>query len=204
MALGINITVTRSGDLAMFPRTADRLRKPRKFLAAVGVQLMSSAVRRLPGVLSTSDDAVRTGRLAASLRVNASGGGSANTIFRLTDRSVTVGSNLPYAAQVHYGGTIYPNQADALAIPLVPQLKRQDISPSQHPEKERIFFRRHEGGKPNVFGLLFLAPKSKRGKPRLLYALAYLVQQRARPFLYADDNDKRTIAEEIFPKFLAP
>lgn len=223
MGLGLRVTVTRSGDVEMLPRTQLRLRRPRTFMTAVGVQLMSSAVRRLPSVLSQSDGAIRTGKLAASLTPisaiaslppplrsvfqtrgpvpgSKAAEGLLHNIFRSSENTVTVGSNLRYAAQVHHGGTIYPEKADALAIPLTPQLKREEISPSRHPQKERLFFVPHEGGKPNVFGLLFL--NRKRKEPLLLYALAHLVKQKARPFLYADDEDRRVIAEELWPRFL--
>lgn len=199
----IKITIDRSGDTTLFERASRRLRNPRDMMRKIGVLIMSSAVRRLENVLRKDSDAIRSGRPAASLRVSPQGQGSGDTIFSLSDTEVEVGSNLPYAAQVHFGGTIFP-KGNALAIPMDPRLRRLGISPRELPDDQikRLFFRPSKSGKPNVIGVLLLAPKSKRGKVKLLYTLALLVRQRPRPFLFVDEEDQQVMREAIFPAHL--
>lgn len=197
----IEITVDVGGDRELFERVSNRLRNLQPLMESVGDYAAGQAQIRLTHVLS--DDGIRTGRLEGSI-----------AIFELDDRHVTVGSNVPYAAQVHFGGIIEPKQAKALAIPLTEELKRARLSPRDiDPNRELLRFQPYTGGKPNVFGLLIddEAPltgrqRKKRGNTRYgpgpLYALAYWVSQKPRPYLYIDDEDVAVIADDLWPSFL--
>ena len=210
MASGLNVRVTISGDRTMFERALKAFREPKRLMSRVGILALSSAGRRLPSVLK-SEGAIRTGRLAASLTQ----GGEGN-VFEESDFRVVVGSNLPYAAQVHYGGIIEPKNAKALAIPLTDALKRQGIGPRElDPNRELLRFVPYTGSKPNVFALLvdpgMQGPLAKRKRkreggtpygPGALFALAYWVNQQARPFLFFDEADLKEINEKIVPEWM--
>ena len=213
MAFGVQTSLEITGDKELLKRAAAKHRNPRPFMRQVGVLGMSSAVRRLQTVLKQSDDAVRSGRLAASLNVGPMGqGGNANSIFDLSNSMVTVGTNLVYAAQVHFGGTIQPKNAKALAIPLIPSLQRNQIGPLElDPTRELLQFIPITGNKPNVFGLLINPEVERTGKqkhkrgalpkiqgipsipPGPVYVLAWWVTQSPSPYLYWSDEDKREI-----------
>ena len=199
MAINIRTRIEVSGPAGDPAEIARKMRSPRPLLQAVGLMGMLSATVRLNDVLDKkSKDAVRTGFLAASLMV-----GDANAVFELGEHQVEFGSNLPYAAQVQYGGTIPRDGpgAKALAIPLPVELKRSRLWPKDF-EEGILQFVPYTGSKPNVFGLLF-DPEGKAGYGKgPLYALAYWVTQEARPFLYFSDEDVRVINEELWPKFL--
>lgn len=178
----------------MFDRLARAHRNTRPLMEAIGVHAMGAALDRLTSVLKP-DEGIRSGDLTASLTAAGPGTATEHTVFRLSDHSVEVGTNLPYAAQVHFGGTIKPRQAKSLAIPLPDALKRSGLGPREYdPTGERLHFRPVRGGKPNVFGLLF-----DDDKP--MYALAWSVTQPARPFMGLDDADIATIRDEIYPEF---
>ena len=210
MALTIQTRIEITGPATELGEIGRRMRSPRPFFRNVGLLGMASSARRLSRVLGKkTEDAVRTGRLAASLTV-----GDPGAVFELADFQVEFGSNLPYAAQVHYGGTIQPREAKALAIPLPVELKRARLWPSDlDPNRELLRFVPYTGSKPNVFGLLIdpgegPGPRGGKGKgltpygPGPLYALAYWVTQEPRPFLYFDDEDIRVINEDLWPRFL--
>jgi len=187
--MDLRLSVAIEGDREMFVRTARTLNNTRPLVEAIGVLGLSSMGRRLATVLKQGD-AIRSGRLAASLTM-----GGAGNVFELSDTEVAVGSNLPYAAQVHFGGFILPKDAKALAIPLDPILQRQGIGPREYAGELR--FQPIMGAKPNVMGLLI---DDKADAP--MYALAYWVNQPARPYAYWDEEDQRVIDEELFPAFL--
>jgi len=201
MAINIQTRIDVSGPAGELGDIARKMRRPRPLLMAVGLQALTSAGVRLNDVLSKkTKDAVRTHMLDASLNV-----GNVNSIFELGEYQVEVGSNLPYAAQVQYGGTI-PRDGPgpkALAIPIPVELKRSRLWPSDlDPNRELLKFVPYTGSKPNVFGLLF-DPEGELGYGKgPLYALAYYVIQEAKPFLYFSDEDVRIINEELWPKFL--
>jgi len=201
MAINIRTRIEVSGPAGDLTEIGRKMRNPRPLLRAVAIQGMDSATVRLNDVLGKkSKDAVRTGRLAASLTV-----GNADSVFELGEYQVEFGSNLPYAAQVQYGGTI-PRDGPgtkALAIPIPVGLKRDRLWPSDlDPNRELLKFVPYMGSKPNVFGLLF-DPEGELGYGKgPLYALAYYVIQEAKPFLYFSDEDVRVINEELWPKFL--
>jgi len=197
MAINIRTRIDVSGPAGDLAEIGRRIRSPRPLLRAVAILGMDSATVRLNDVLGKkSKDAVRTGRLAASLMI-----GDADSVFELGEYQVEFGSNLPYAAQVQYGGTIMPREAKALAIPIPVELKRSRLWPKDF-EEGILQFLPYTGSKPNVFGLLF-DPEGELGYGKgPLYALAYWVTQEPKPFLYFSDEDVRIINEELWPKFL--
>lgn len=214
MAYSMEISVDVSGDRELFERVSKKMRSPRRLMQMIGVHAMGQATGRLAEVLS-ADSESRTGRLAASLAVSPGGAGNPDSIFELEEFGVVVGSNVPYAAQVHFGGIIEPAEMKALAIPLLPVLQRQQVWPRDiDPEREILQVIPYTGGKPNVFGLLINPEKELTGRqtktrgsleqypPGPLYALASRVTQEARPFLYWDDQDERVLNEELVPAYL--
>ena len=184
------MTVDVGGDRDLFERASSRLGNMRPVMEAIGHYEVGQAQYRLTQVLKP-DAEVRTGDLQNSL-----------TVFDVTDDLVTFGSNLVYAAQVHFGGTIEPKPggAKALAIPLLPSLQRYHLGPLDlDPGRELLQFVPYTGGKPNVFGLL-VNPKDKQVAgypPGPLFALARWVTQEPRPYLYIDDADVAEIAEMV-------
>ena len=219
MAMRLLTTVRFDGDRDFAAHAASALRGGRRSLfLAIGQLGMASAGERLTTVLR-QDGAVRSGRLAASLRGGATGRGGPDTIFEATRDQVEVGSNLRYAAQVHYGGTIYPKPPNkALAIPLTDKLRRagewpRDIDP------DRLLLTFVPKKTPsNVIGYLVdfgqvrttKSGRLSKAKPSrqtpygtgALFALASWVEQTPRPFLYWSDEDVRTINDELVPNWL--
>lgn len=218
MAVTLVTTVRFDGDRDFAAHASAALRGGRRSLfQAIGQLGMASAGQRLTTVLR-QDGAVRSGRLAASLRGGATGRGGPDTIFDATNEQVEVGSNLRYAAQVHYGGTIYPKPPNkALAIPLTDKLRRAGESPSDV-DPDRILLTFVPKRTPsNVIGYLVdfgqartlksgrLAKGTSRQTPYgkgALFALASFVTQTPRPFLYWSDADVRTINDELVPTWL--
>jgi len=203
MATGLNMTMSITGDREMFERASKAFRNPKPLMRKVGTQALSSAVRRLPQVLK-SEGAIRTGRLGASLAP----GGEGN-VFEINDLTALVGTNLPYAAQVQFGGTIVPREAKALAIPLDDRIARQGIGPREFdPSGELLRFVPVKSS-PNIIGLLVMDEEVDfggtlkfGGNGEAMYALAQWVTQEARPYLYFSDEDRRAINEELVPAWL--
>ncbi len=202
MAFTVQTRLEIKGD-GQFARVAERLRNPRPLMKKVGVLMMSSALGRLPKVLRQGGDVVRSGRLSASIRAGVSGRAGRDTVFRLSDTRVQVGSNLPYAAQVHFGGTILPKKGKALAIPLLARLQRQGMAPADFPKGALDFVpaKRKSGG---LIGFLVDADEragtlaGKRRKRDLsrrtaLFMLVAKVTQRPRPYLFFDAQDEADI-----------
>ncbi len=220
MSTAVKISVKGTGD--SLAKATAALRDPKVLIRRVGVLGMNQGVDRLSRVLKQEKGNVVTGRLSASITVSDSGtGGTQNTIFTVEDARGEFGSNLKYAAQVHFGGRIDPVNAKALAIPLTAQLKRAQVSPRELPlvtQANLKFIPRRSKGKPGIIGYLLLeagvegkldnsatGTKIKgntKKKGVLLYALARWVWQRANPFLYFSAEDRRVINEEIFPQWL--
>lgn len=205
MAYNIVITLKFTGDRKAIERTSIALREVRDFLVSVGVLILSSAVRRLQTVLKQDDKAVRTGRLAQSLQAGRDGVAGEDTVFDISGSTLTVGSNVPYAAQVQRGGRINPKTARALAIPLQAQIQRQGFSPREiDPDRTLLSFRPARGGASGqVFGILVDEEGIfGRGEGLPLYALAEFVDQPPRPFLLIDEHDRRVVMDEIAPDWL--
>lgn len=216
MPTGLNMRVEITGDRTLFERAAKAFREPKRLMQKVAVLALSSAGGRLTQVLK-QEGSIRTGRLAVSLAP----GGDGN-VFEISDFKLEVGTNLRYAAQVHYGGIIEPKNAKALAIPLTDDLKRAGIGPRElDPNRELLHFQPYKGSKPNIIGLLVAneplvlkgskairqgGKKAKRQGGALsgaLYALASSVTQEARPFLYFSEQDLAEINGKLVPDWLA-
>ncbi len=223
MAVGLKLSLSITGDRAVFERLPKALRNPRPLLNEIGLLGQKSAAERLPSVLKQVVGGVRTGLLAGSIA--GTGEGAAFSVFNLSDLRVEIGTKLRYAAQVQHGGRINPKDAKALAIPLTRQLKIAQLSPSELPQAtqdELVFLPTNK--RPNIIGVLLLPAKSEalleepnanrkgrrikpdKGKKRkdgiLLYAIAKYVDQPARPFLFWSDADTREVEEKLIPKWL--
>lgn len=221
MALSVVTSIQIEGTLGdTLTKAAATLRNPRKFMRQVGVLGMSSASARLNANLRM-DRSLRSGALFSSLNVSESGAGSANTVFELSDNEVTIGTNLPYAAQVQFGGTIVPKPPNkALAIPLPNSLKQAKRWPLDlDPNRELLQFVPYRGGKPNILGFLVdpgdeIKLRNKRGKlksrnvsrtgygPGPLFMLVRSVTQTPNPYLFWSDADRALIENDLWPKFL--
>lgn len=215
MSYSLKTTVETSGRKP-FDTVSAAFRNPEKLMTRIGLFAQEQARSRIRAQVAQGEG-ISSGRLMASFEV-----GNPESIFEVNRHSVVVGTNLRYAAQRQFGGTIYPKDGDALAIPLDDKLKRHGIWPRElDPTRDILEFRPTKGtGKPNVFGVL-VNPKEtvetidKRGRKRKkqkpvlsgypagpLYALAYLVRQEANPFLYWSDADRQVIDREIVPAWL--
>ena len=188
----VKTTMTITGDKNKFRRSADRMRNLERFMGEVGNLGVSSSLRRLNEAVS-QNDGLSTGLLGASLAV-----------FEVSIDEVTIGSNLPYAAQRNFGGTIYPITAKALAIPLDDRIKRLGLGPRDvDPQREILHFvPAHGGRKGNIIGLLVDGEGAFGTPDKALYALATSVFQPGAFFLGWDDEDVRTIERDIFPRYL--
>jgi hypothetical protein len=155
----------------------------------------------LDDVLSNDPDAVRTGRLAASLRVSARGAASGDGIFDLGDDFVRVGSSVPYARQLQFPKPILPKKGKALAIPLTTKLKRQQVSPRDiDPQRQVLSFIPSDDGRG--IGVLIDEKNQLGFGTAPLFALVARVTQEPRPFLFWSEDDQNTIATEIYPQWL--
>lgn len=209
MATGLNMKMVVTGDRTMFERTSKAMRNTRPLMRRVGTQALNSAVGRLPQVLK-QEGAIRTGRLGASL----SPGGEGN-VFEIDNVQALVGTNLPYAAQVQFGGTILPRNAKALAIPLDERLARHGIGPREFDPSGELLRFVPTRSKSNIIGLLvadeevdfggslkFGGDSQAKGRSDALYALATSVTQEPRPYLYFSEQDLQRIRDEIVPQWL--
>lgn len=113
-----------------------------------------------------------TGRLRASV------------VGRADAETVTVGTNRPGAATQHYGATIRPKRAKALAIPLTPTAAR--FPPRDFPGKlVWIPTRRADPSARGVLAELKWTGRGRKAKPELVrhYVLRAQVVIPARPFV---------------------
>ena len=197
--VGIRVSVT--GDELMFERTSGALRSPRPLLKQIGVLVLGESLDRLTRVLKQEEARVRSGRLTASLMVSDAGGGNADSVFELDNRHVVVGSNVPYARQVHEGGPIRPKPPNkALAIPLIDSLKRDELWPRDlDPAHEILEFVPSKG---KAIGVL-VDPENELGYGTdPLFALVGGVMQEPRPFLLIDEGTQEVIEKDLWPAFL--
>ena len=200
--LALKMSTELTGDRDMFDRHASRHRDLRPFHRAVGVHAMHAGLFRLTQVLKQEDAGVRSGLLAGSLTVSPQGsGGNHATIFDVDGRGVETGSNLIYAAQVQFGGTILPVKAKMLAIPLTATLQRDGIGPRELDTKGVLRFQ-PTAKKPNVGGVLIDDEGVLGHGKGPLYALAYWITQEPRPYLFWNEDDERVIADDLWPTFL--
>jgi len=169
----------------------DRPEKMRKAihvaLTAVGVYITGEAVARVP---------VDTGRLRGSLTwKTAEGGSSVRAPARPGDgverpareNVVYIGTNVVYAAQKEYGGTIFPVNAQALTVPISPAAKGKRAR--DFPE---AFLVKLKSG-----GAIIARKKGKYGI-EALFALRKSVYQRPQPFLRPAFDENRQEIRDIF------
>jgi len=207
---GIEVTVELTGDRGMLERGSKALRNLRPYLEKVAVYGMAAAQQRLLERLSPHEDAVTSGHLVNSLTI-----GGPESIYELEDNQAVYGSNLPYAAQVNYGGTIWPDTAKALAIPLTPRLKRDRLWPRDiDPGREILRFVPYTGARPNIFGLLVDDPQPLTGRQRKargstiygpgpLFALAHWVHQEGKHFMELTEADIKEITGPLWKEHVA-
>ncbi len=192
MGLALTTRWQVTGDVDAFETRADTHRDLRPVLVALGVYLMGAAQDRLVRGLAMSEGGVRSGRLTASLHVGAAGqAGSGDSMFELSAGSVEVGTNVPYAAQRQFGGTIRPKPPlKCLAVPLVDALKRDALWPRDLDPNHEILVRlpsRSGGG-------VLIDPENELGYGTgPLFFLAREVHQEGLEFVGISEAD----AEEI-------
>ncbi len=203
---GIQTSLEITGDQTLFEDLSNRLRDSKPLMKQLGVFALSSALLRLPEVLSDDPNAIRTGRLQASYTVDFNGNGNQNSIFKLSESSVEVGSNLPYAHKVQVGGRIQSSRpGGALAIPLQDRLKREQLWPSElDPGRDHLSFIPIRGGASrNVIGLLIDDENVFGfGKDEALFAIAKYVDLKPRPHLFWSPGDVKEVTEGLIPTYL--
>lgn len=104
--------------------------------------------------------------------------------YQVFPGSVKIGTNLKYAAQRHFGGVLEPKTARALAIPL-PDVPRSMRRPRRW--GDRLFMVKPTKGDPDTVGVL--ATEGGKGEIIPRFVLRRRVEQPARPFLVAQDED---------------
>lgn len=184
-------------DLSRVYAELDRLRRigrsPRRPLLQSALHVQRSAARRLRARKSKWGPS--RGRLARSLT---------NEVW---DHGFRVGTNFPYAAIQQVGGDIVPKSVRALAIPMLPSLRRNEVWPRDLPRNSMSFVPVNKG---NVVGMLVRAtltggtakgpasgkgarggkarPKQKLGE--LMYLLVKRVRIPGRPYLLFDAEEE--------------
>lgn len=186
---GLKVSVVETGDVDVHGRTAARLKDRGRFFDLVGTYLSATMHDRLIAQVSPVQ------LHAPGLRqVLASGGRGPGGIHNQGDDFVEIGSNLPHAAQVHFGGPITPKTGKALAIPLTDYLKRNQLWPRDI-DPAREVLQLIPSDKPGVIGVL-IDPNNKLGfGTEPLYALMARVHQDPKPWCYVDDADREELAE---------
>lgn len=184
----------------LFDRVEARLSDRVDLMQRVGALAMSVMQDRLAARRSTSNEAA-TGRLSASLSARMPGGGSADSHFEVGPGTVSVGSNLEYANQVDVGGTIFPRNGKALAIPADGQVARSRKWPRDFPRDALAFVPAAHPG--NTIGYLFdVDGKSGFGRGTMLYTLVHSVTQPGLHFAGWDDEMRATIENHIWPQWM--
>lgn len=204
MALSLITEVELRGDA--LEKAQEAYRRPRTLLRRIGVLQMSSAARRLSASLKQTKGGIRSGRLMASIQAGAQDSAGPDTVWRISDSMAEVGSNVPYAAMRQYGGTIRPKPPlKNIAIPLTAAAKRAGTWPRDYPEDALDFIPLHRG---RLSGLLVARDTIGAGKRKqartgdAVFALMTEVTQTGTPYLFVDDEDRRVVAEELFPQWL--
>jgi phage gpG-like protein len=132
---------------------------------------------RWPGSKRGGQTMVDTARLLRSVTHAVAGG------------TLRVGTNVRYAAQRHFGGTLVPKDAKYLAVPLDGAARRR---PRQFDNLKWAPPTAKSG--PNVGGFLVQrltgrAAKRQKARYRYLFVLLKKVEQPARPFLLFQTDD---------------
>lgn len=173
MAVSLNITIEDRGVRRLLSRALRQTGDLSRPFSELGLYLIREAGRRLR--MRPSED--MTGALRASLT------------FEADKESVTVGSNLIYAAMQQLGGTVRPKPPHRyLAIPLQPHLRRRHVWPSDLPR-----------------GDLYVGGVSRAGNPLLrrreddepVYVLLAEVTVPANPYLVWDDEAEQFLERRL-------
>ena len=128
MAIAITIRADDASERRLreaFERLARVGRSPRRALGRLGLFIRREAARLLRSRQHTWGPT--SGKLAQSLAI------------RLDEVSVTVGSNLVYAAIQQRGKVVFPRGHKYLAIPVSPQLRRRGVWPRDIPRGDMKF-----------------------------------------------------------------
>jgi phage gpG-like protein len=127
---------------------------------------------------------VRSGALRASIKGTSTGAGLTRAL-----RLQAGGPAVPYAAAQEFGGTIYPRQAKALAIPLQERLR--GISPKNLGEPDTFILMRE--GKPYI--VQDTGNKGLGTGSGLVFLYRLVSSVTLRPTFYLRDAFKETLKE---------
>lgn len=175
---------------------AVRIRDPRPVLEDFGEHMVETSIpetfrqggrpeRWAESKWSADRTQMDTGRLLRSVQ------------HEVSARALRIGTNLKYAQQRHFGGTIEPKSAKAIPVPM-PDVPRSMRRPRRW--GDRLFFLESKKGDKDTVGLL--ASKGRRGQAIVRFVLRRRVTQPARPFLVVQDDDwalfSRRLAQYAF------
>jgi len=193
MSYGLQVSVVETGDVDMHERTAANLGRREQFWDVVGVHLATTMHDRL--IAQVSPVQLHAPGLRQVLATLVGGGVSEGGFRRQGDDFLELGSNLPHAAQVHFGGDIVPKTGNkALAVPLTEYLKRNQLWPRDLDPGRKVLQLIPAEGKTGVIGVL-IDPEGQLGLgTEPLYALLTRVYQEPKPYCYIDQADKEEIA----------
>ena len=116
----LGFQITYQGAQATLKTIGQRLRDPKPFLHENNLSILREALLTLRSKLRGRH---RSGRLAQSLQV-----GDTENIHEVEELRASVGSALPYAGKVNFGGPIFPSTMTMLAIPLTDYLRNPNLS----------------------------------------------------------------------------
>lgn len=207
MSVGLTIKVQDKDVADAFKRLMRFGGDQRQVLGRLGLFMRRDAQRRLRR--RPKDWGPSTTRLSKSLAM------------RLDRFSVTVGSNLVYAAIQQLGGTVLPKRV-YLALPVDPQIRRRGVWPRDMPPDSLKFVRAanirigsHSWTGPALVrasdqelqtsadgaGVDDGSPRRRRRPVRpageVLFALVRRVKIRGRPYLVFDENTKAFLIREV-------
>lgn len=111
----------------------------------------------------------------------------------VTGGLLKVGTNLRYARQRHFGGTIKAKPGKALVFPIPSQVPATMQRPSRW--GKRLFLLPSDSGDPDAVGVL--ASRSRTGEITPRFVLRKQVTQPARPFLVFVDEDLAWFEDRI-------
>jgi phage gpG-like protein len=207
MSIGLSIRVRDNNVASAFKRLMRFGGDQRQVLGRLGLFMRRDAQRRLRR--RPKDWGPSSTRLSKSLAM------------RLDRYSVTVGSNLVYAAIQQLGGTVVPRRV-YLAIPVDPQIRRRGTWPRDLPQDSLKFVRAanirigsHSWTGPALVrargdetetpadgaGVADGTPRRRRRPVRrageVLFALVKRVNIRGRPYLVFDEIAKAFLLQQV-------
>ncbi len=193
MAFGMQIRATITGRRA--DALGDRYQVMRDYHQLAGVYMMSQGLTRLTQTVQPGQ--FRTPGLRQSLQVGPGGsGGTRDTVFRADGFGAVVGSTMPHARIQQEGGIIRPVSGRALAIPLIDQLKRQELWPRDF-ARDALTFIVPKNKKSGLVGYLFDRDGSLGFGERPIYMLVSRVVRKPAPYLYFNDADLKTLSNML-------